>query len=174
MERVSKSEESITPIGNGAFRITRGDGSHAVAYGVVDGSKTWVFVDGITHVIEPVRRKSAGSGADAAALAAPMPATVAQIHVTVGQVVAPTELLMTLEAMKMELPIRATAGGTVTAINCHVGELVQAGVPLLEIRDGGLTGTRNAERETQNAERGTQNLKRGTWNANPEPNLNTN
>ena len=151
MERVSKPEESVTPLGKGVFRITRRDGSQALAYGVVDGARTWVFVDGVTHVIEPSRRTSGGAGQDAAQLAAPMPATVTQIHVTVGQTVAPGDLLVTLEAMKMELPIRATTHGTVTTINCRVGELVQPGIALLELRDEART--LNAERGTLNAER---------------------
>jgi len=51
---------------------------------------------------------------------------------------------VTLEAMKMELPIRATTTGTVTAINCRVGELVQPGLPLIEVRNA-EAGTVNPE-----------------------------
>jgi biotin carboxyl carrier protein len=67
------------------------------------------------------------------ALAAPMPATVASIHVEVGQNVGTGDLLITLEAMKMELPIRAPRIARVKAIACRRGELVQAGVPLVEL-----------------------------------------
>jgi acetyl-CoA/propionyl-CoA carboxylase, biotin carboxylase, biotin carboxyl carrier protein len=66
-------------------------------------------------------------------LAAPMPATVVRIQAEVGQKVASGETLLILEAMKMELPVRAPADGTVTVVNCAVGDLVQAGVPLIEI-----------------------------------------
>ena len=135
MARVSNPGESITPLGNSVFRVTRSDGAQFIAYGVVDGTRTWVFVDGVTYVIEPARRMSTGTGHDASALAAPMPATVTQIHVAVGQVVAPGDPLVTLEAMKMELPIRALASGTVTAINCRVGELVQPGLARVDVRD---------------------------------------
>jgi len=38
--------------------------------------------------------------------------------------------------MKMELPIKAPRAGHVTAIRCRAGELVQPGVPLLEIEHG--------------------------------------
>lgn len=143
MERVSKPVESVTPLGNGTFRVTRSDGSQVLAYGAVDGARTWVFLDGVAHAIEPAHRRSTGAGQDSALLAAPMPATVAQIHVAVGQTVSPTDLLITLEAMKMELPIRAAISGTVTAINCRVGELVQPGIPLVELRDA--TRTANIE-----------------------------
>jgi biotin carboxyl carrier protein len=38
-----------------------------------------------------------------------------------------------LEAMKMELPIRAARAGRVKALACREGELVQPGVPLVEM-----------------------------------------
>ena len=62
-----------------------------------------------------------------------MPATVVRIEVSPGQTVAKDSLLVMLEAMKMELPIRAPRDGRVTAIHCRAGEIVQPGVPLLEI-----------------------------------------
>jgi acetyl-CoA/propionyl-CoA carboxylase biotin carboxyl carrier protein len=62
-----------------------------------------------------------------------MPATVVRIEVSAGQTVAKDTLLVMLEAMKMELPIRAPRDGRVTAIHCRIGEIVQPGVPLLEI-----------------------------------------
>lgn len=62
-----------------------------------------------------------------------MPASVVRIQARVGQQVARGETLLVLEAMKMELPVRATSDGTVTAINCAEGDLVQPGVPLIDI-----------------------------------------
>ena len=66
-------------------------------------------------------------------LAAPMPATVRAVHVKPGQHVAKGETLVVLEAMKMELPLRAPADGTITSVSCAPGDLVQPGVPLVEI-----------------------------------------
>jgi len=57
-----------------------------------------------------------------------MPATVIRINTPAGTVVKRGETLLVLEAMKMELPIRATEDGTVKTVNCRIGELVQAGV----------------------------------------------
>jgi biotin carboxyl carrier protein len=154
--RVSNSEAAIAALGDGAFRITRSDGTQTIAYGVADGARTWVFLDGVTHVIEPPRQSRQGAGHDDAALAAPMPATVTQIHVAIGQVVAPADLLVTLEAMKMELPVRAIAAGTVSAINCRVGELVQPGAPLVEMASfdsaGGPDGGRPASPDAARAD----------------------
>ena len=105
-----------------------------------------------------VRRRTAGEGADARdgggpdardgsgpntrapspadhldALAAPMPATVAAVLVQPGAVVAAGDTLVRLEAMKMELAIRAPAAGRVTAVDCRAGELVQPGRPLVTL-----------------------------------------
>jgi biotin carboxyl carrier protein len=62
-----------------------------------------------------------------------MPATVVAISVTPGQKVAAGDLLVMLEAMKMELPIRAPRPGRVKSVACREGELVQPGVPLAEL-----------------------------------------
>ena len=68
-----------------------------------------------------------------ASLAAPMPATVVAIAVQPGQKVAAGDVLIRLEAMKMELPVRSPRDATVVAVKCREGELVQPGVPLLEL-----------------------------------------
>ena len=67
------------------------------------------------------------------ALAAPMPATVAAVLVQPGAVVAAGDTLVRLEAMKMELAIRAPAAGRVTAVDCRAGELVRPGRPLVTL-----------------------------------------
>ena len=127
----------MVPLGNGVFRIEQPDGSHALAYAAAHGSSTWVFADGQTYVVDErsghASRHGSSSGPDASALAAPMPATVTLVHVVVGQQVRSGDVLVTLEAMKMELAIRANIEGTVTAINCRPGELVEPGVPLVEL-----------------------------------------
>ena len=64
-----------------------------------------------------------------------MPATVIAVTVQLGQRVAAGDVLIRLEAMKMELPVRAPRDATVIAIKCREGELVQPGVPLLELDD---------------------------------------
>jgi 3-methylcrotonyl-CoA carboxylase alpha subunit len=64
---------------------------------------------------------------------APMPATVVAINTAVGQAVHEGDTVIVLEAMKMELPIRAPRTGVVKAVHCAQGDLVQPGVNLLEI-----------------------------------------
>jgi biotin carboxyl carrier protein len=94
-----------------------------------------VFLDGRAYLVgssATIRQRTSPTD-EAGALAAPMPATVVRIEVSAGQTVAKDALLVMLEAMKMELPIRARRDGRVTAIHCRIGEIVQPGVPLLEI-----------------------------------------
>ncbi len=62
-----------------------------------------------------------------------MPATVIEIKVAAGDRVMRGDVLITLEAMKMELPVRAPRDATIKAVVCRPGELVQPGVALLEI-----------------------------------------
>jgi len=72
-------------------------------------------------------------GPAAHSLVAPMPATVVSVLVTPGARVVKGESLILLEAMKMELPIRALGDGTVKAIHCRAGDLVQADQELVEL-----------------------------------------
>ena len=68
------------------------------------------------------------------ALAAPMPATVVATPAERGQAVRAGDVLVVLEAMKMELTIRAPRDGVVDALRCRRGDLVQPGVPLVTLR----------------------------------------
>jgi 3-methylcrotonyl-CoA carboxylase alpha subunit len=68
----------------------------------------------------------------AAALIAPMPATVIRVKVEPGAQVKKGDVLVVLEAMKMELPLRALGDGMVSAVRCREGELVQADATLVE------------------------------------------
>lgn len=102
-------------------------------YAVADGDRRLVFLDGEVIEFEVQRSGRRRTSAHHSSLTAPMPATVVQIHVEPGDRVKKGDPLVVLEAMKMELPIRAVADGTITAVSCRVGELVQPGVPLVEM-----------------------------------------
>jgi len=62
-----------------------------------------------------------------------MPATVVRILVAPGQAVVSGAPLIILEAMKMEMPLRAPHDAVVGALRCSEGELVQPGVPLIDL-----------------------------------------
>ena len=84
-------------------------------------------------------RRSGGSRTGAAAsgdsLTAPMQGTIVKIAVEEGQEVAAGELVVVLEAMKMEQPINAHKAGTITGLLAEVGQTVTNGAVIAEIKD---------------------------------------
>lgn len=82
------------------------------------------------------KRKSHGSasGGDSGnVVKAPMQSTVVKISVSVGDTVAEGDLLIVLEAMKMEQPMSAHKSGVVRSISAEVGVTIAAGTVLLEL-----------------------------------------
>jgi acetyl-CoA/propionyl-CoA carboxylase biotin carboxyl carrier protein len=84
----------------------------------------------------PPRRRG-GSGAAVTAtgdsVKAPMQATIVKLAVGEGDAVVKGDLILVLEAMKMEQPITAHKDGTISNINATVGETVSSGHLLLNI-----------------------------------------
>ena len=74
----------------------------------------------------PVAPASAG----ATTITAPMPGTILKVNVANGQAVKKGDVLMILEAMKMENEIMAPADGTVSSVNVNAGASVEAGATL--------------------------------------------
>jgi acetyl-CoA/propionyl-CoA carboxylase biotin carboxyl carrier protein len=69
------------------------------------------------------------------ALASPMQGTIVKIVVEEGAIVSAGDLVVVLEAMKMEQPITAHKSGTVTGLTAEVGQTVASGAVLCEIKD---------------------------------------
>ena len=84
-------------------------------------------------------RRSAKRGAGAAAsgddLASPMQGTIVKIAVEEGQRVEAGELVVVLEAMKMEQPLNAHKAGTITALSAEIGQTLSAGASICTIAD---------------------------------------
>jgi acetyl-CoA/propionyl-CoA carboxylase, biotin carboxylase, biotin carboxyl carrier protein len=80
-------------------------------------------------------RTGGSSAASGNAVAAPMQGTVIKIAVAEGEQVAEGDLIVVLEAMKMEQPLTAHRAGTVTGLAAEVGATVPAGTVLCEISD---------------------------------------
>jgi acetyl-CoA/propionyl-CoA carboxylase biotin carboxyl carrier protein len=83
------------------------------------------------------RKRSGGKGAAASgdAVTAPMQGTIVKVAVEEGQVVAAGELIVVLEAMKMENPVTAHKAGTVTGLSAESGTTVTQGTVLCELKD---------------------------------------
>ncbi|MEU1615719.1 biotin carboxylase N-terminal domain-containing protein [Streptomyces sp. NPDC005722] len=85
----------------------------------------------------PKRRatKKAGSAASGDSLTSPMQGTIVKIAVEEGQHVNEGDLVVVLEAMKMEQPINAHRAGTIKGLTADVGSSVSSGALLCEIKD---------------------------------------
>ena len=77
----------------------------------------------------------AGAAASGDSLTAPMQGTIVKVGVEDGQEVAEGDLVVVLEAMKMEQPITAHKSGTISGLAAEVGATVTNGAVLCEIKD---------------------------------------
>ncbi|MFV0253046.1 MAG: acetyl/propionyl/methylcrotonyl-CoA carboxylase subunit alpha [Beutenbergiaceae bacterium] len=85
---------------------------------------------------KPVRRSGqrvAASGGGGNALASPMQGTIVKVAVTDGDVLAEGDLVVVLEAMKMEQPLVAHRAGKVHGLSATIGQTVSAGTVICQI-----------------------------------------
>ncbi|MFJ6794722.1 acetyl/propionyl/methylcrotonyl-CoA carboxylase subunit alpha [Streptomyces sp. NPDC091268] len=86
---------------------------------------------------KPKRRaaKKSGPAASGDTLASPMQGTIVKIAVEEGQQVNEGDLVVVLEAMKMEQPLNAHRSGTIVGLSAEVGASLTAGATICEIKD---------------------------------------
>jgi biotin carboxyl carrier protein len=97
------------------------------------GDRTFVWCDGVARTFERVStNRTAASRDHGGDLISPMPGRVRRILVSDGDAVARGQVLLVLEAMKMEHAIRAPRDGSVR-LRVREGDLVDAGLELAEI-----------------------------------------
>src|SRR6266702_2505527 len=89
--------------------------------------------DGSVALTELPRFPPPASGEAAGSLGAPLPGAVGRIAVTPGQRVAAGDLLLTLEAMKLEHPVLAPTAGVVADLPVAAGAQVETGAVLAVI-----------------------------------------
>ena len=120
-----------------------GDGNYTVT---VDGKKFAIEVNGdqatvngkaydiaVTDGIETTQSGVAHESADSTIVKAQMPGKVMKINVAMGDHVSEGDVLLIMEAMKMEVEIKAPCGGTVTSIGVQVGDQANGGQELASI-----------------------------------------
>ena len=108
------------------------DGRKHKAVSTKVGDVWWVHVNGHTmqfEVIEPGASSSDNEGG----LSAPMPGKILEVHVSEGQNVKSGDVLMVMEAMKMEHKIVASSDGIVESIHFKEGDQVPQGAELLSL-----------------------------------------
>jgi acetyl-CoA/propionyl-CoA carboxylase biotin carboxyl carrier protein len=89
---------------------------------------------GTTAARRPRReRRKTGGAVSGDAVASPMQGTIVKVAVSDGQEVAEGDVIVVLEAMKMEQPLKAHKAGTVTGLTAEVGDSVSSGAVVCEI-----------------------------------------
>jgi acetyl-CoA/propionyl-CoA carboxylase biotin carboxyl carrier protein len=86
----------------------------------------------------PPRKRGSGKGGTKAsgdAVTAPMQGTIIKVAVSDGDIVSAGDLIVVLEAMKMENPVTAHKDGTVTGLAAEAGSSVSQGTVVCEIKD---------------------------------------
>ena len=80
-------------------------------------------------------RARSGGAVSGDTLTAPMQGTIVKVAVSEGDVVVEGDLIVVLEAMKMEQPLSAHKPGTITGLNAEVGAVVTSGAAICDIKD---------------------------------------
>jgi biotin carboxyl carrier protein len=135
----------VTRLDPGVYSVSRGEGrgdeeesaaGHELVYVAGPRGNTWAFSNGrvfrpVEAVVHTARPLVPGS---VQPLTSPMPATVVRIMAAPGQAVKAGDTLLIVEAMKMEMPVRAPFDGVVTAVYCREKEIVQPDQTLVELQ----------------------------------------
>jgi biotin carboxyl carrier protein len=141
---MSQDESVVSRVGDGVYRVvTRGQSHIVYVAGDAAGSTAqWAFCEGEIfrvdsrdpgHKAAAPRSRARSASGGSSIVVAPMPATVLKVQVKVGDAVAKGDVLVVLEAMKMELPLRAGEAAIVAEVSCREGELVQADAVLIKL-----------------------------------------
>lgn len=131
--RVGDRTFAVDRVADGVYVVSDGASRWRVAVAGPPDDR-WVFAGGRVERLEITDGRPRGKGRPAAHdMSAPMPATVVKVLVAPGTAVKKGDTVVMLEAMKMELPVKAARDGVVKAVRCVPGELVQPGVHLVEL-----------------------------------------
>ena len=123
----------IQQVDSAQLLVVGDEGRQHPVFVAVTQDVRWACCNGEVWEVPTRRARPRARGPVHEHISAPMPATVRRIPVAVGESVTAGQTVLVIEAMKMELPLRAAHAGTVSAIKCIEGELVQPGIILVEI-----------------------------------------
>lgn len=138
-------EYECRPVPGGGLCLVEGARVHA-GYAVRRGDRVWIHTGGSTVVLDVARRPRAGSApppatpAQSSEVRSPMTGTVRAVAVEPGVTVRRGQVLVTVEAMKMEHALKSPRDGTVAAVTCAAGELVDVEQLLVRLADDASVG----------------------------------
>lgn len=110
------------------------EGAAAFSRGVL-----WVHLDGETFTYEAPQRKGRRGGKGSGGVVnpnevvAPMPGKIVKLMVQSGEEIVVHQVLLVMEAMKMEYTLKAQTDGRVTEISCEAGQQVALGQLLVRL-----------------------------------------
>jgi acetyl-CoA/propionyl-CoA carboxylase, biotin carboxylase, biotin carboxyl carrier protein len=124
-EEVEERQTVVVEVDGRRLEVSLPGGLGAVSGGPATGSR------------KPKRAagKKAGAAASGDAVTSPMQGTIVKVAVEEGQQVAEGDVVVVLEAMKMEQPLKAHKAGTVTGLQAEVGATVTNGAVICELKD---------------------------------------
>jgi len=101
----------------------------------VEGETFIVEVEGEGDTAQPIAKpkRSGKKRKKSGTVSSSIPGKVITVEVELGQEVAEGDVVLILEAMKMQNEVAAPISGTITEINCKSGENIQANLPLVVI-----------------------------------------
>lgn len=120
--------------GKQKFRIANEVRSDKGGVSSADSAKTSPSSTTTAANTEPAASKKASASAGGKPVVAPLPGTINDIKVKVGDKVSAGDTVVILEAMKMQNNIEAETSGTVTSINVNKGDAVMEGDTLVTIK----------------------------------------
>ena len=128
---------TATRIAEGTYCVEH-EGKQEIVYVAGPANDRWIFWNGRVfrgdfRVEAPAHATPRQAQGGQMSLTAPMPARVIKISAQQGAPVKKGDSVVVLEAMKMELPVRAPDDGVVTAVHCREGELVDAEAVLVDL-----------------------------------------
>ncbi|MGE5177113.1 MAG: biotin/lipoyl-containing protein [Hyphomicrobiales bacterium] len=146
LERAGRRLDAVVARDGAAIEV-RADGRAIRCVAARGPRNVWVAIEGRTYVFEIEHRedgaKGAGDGADE--IRAPMTGRVVAVAARAGAPAREGDLLLTIEAMKMEFKLTAPEDGTVLEVLCAEGDRVELGQLLARLAPDGAEGGGGAD-----------------------------
>jgi acetyl/propionyl-CoA carboxylase alpha subunit len=114
------------------------DGKMKSGYILREGSNYWFHHDGRTFLIEDDNARSAKKaqkGSNPLQVVAPMPGKIIKTFAAPGKTVKAGDVVVVMEAMKMEYSLKAETTGIVRSVNCKEGDQVTQGKLLVQLTE---------------------------------------
>jgi biotin carboxyl carrier protein len=123
----------VRDVSTGETREVRSGGIPRGAFAARAGDIAWVSFGGETWRFSKAAARAARAAEEEHALTAPMPGRILAVHVADGDRVKKGQVLVVLEAMKMEHAVKSPRAGVVAGLAAEPGKMVGLGDVLLDV-----------------------------------------